>query len=149
MSTGLGDSERDLLRQMVRQVLQEVVPQTMAAASASGGASDETVVLTNDAELEAFVRRVAVLCEDPAEREALRSGSRRFHLAGHPAASASAPAPAPAAAVVRVDKGAVTERHVREAASEGADLVLGRGAVLTPLARDRARAAGVRITKEK
>lgn len=147
MSTGLGDSERDLLRQMVRQVLQEVVPETMAAASASGGASDETVVLTNDAELEAFVRRVAVLCEDPAEREALRSGSRRFHLAGHPTSSATAPASA--AAVVRVDKGAVTERHVREAASQGADLVLGRGAVLTPLARDRARAAGVRITKEK
>jgi hypothetical protein len=147
MSTGLGDSERDLLRQMVRQVLQEVVPETMAAASTAGGASDETVVLTNDAELEAFVRRVAVLCEDPAEREALRSGGRRFHLAGHPAPSAAAPAPA--AAVVRVDKGAVTERHVREAASEGADLVLGRGAVLTPLARDRARAAGVRITKEK
>jgi hypothetical protein len=147
MSTGLGDSERDLLRQMVRQVLREVVPETMAAASTSGGTSDETVVLTNDAELEAFVRRVAVLCEDPAEREALRSGSRRFHLAGHPARPPAAPAPA--AAVVRVDKGAVTERHVREAASEGADLVLGRGAVLTPLARDRARAAGVRITKEK
>jgi hypothetical protein len=147
MSTGLGDSERDLLRQMVRQVLQEVVPETMAAAAASGAASDETVVLSNGAELEAFVRRIAVLCEDPAEREALRSGSRRFHLAGHPAPSTSVPAPA--AAVVRVDKGAVTERHVREAASEGADLVLGRGAVLTPLARDRARAAGVRITKEK
>lgn len=147
MSTGLGDSERDLLRQMVRQVLQEVVPETMAAAAASGPASDETVVLSNDAELEAFVRRVAVLCEDPAEREALRSGSRRFRLAGRPAPSASAPVAA--AAAVRVDKGAVTERHVREAAAQGADLVLGRGAVLTPLARDRARAAGVRITKEK
>ncbi|MFC6237810.1 hypothetical protein [Longivirga aurantiaca] len=145
--SSLDGTERDLLRQMVRQVLLEVVPQTMAAASASASASDESVVLTNDAELEAFVRRVAVLCEDPAEREALRSGSRRFRLAGHPAPSTSAPAPA--AAVVRVDKGAVTERHVREAAAAGADLVLGRGAVLTPLARDRARAAGVRITKEK
>lgn len=144
MSTGLGDSERDLLRQMVRQVLQEVVPQSMAAAPSP--ATDEVVVLTNDAELAAFVRRIAVLCDDPAEREALRSGSRRFRVAGHAPAAPHVPA---GAAVLRVDKGAVTERHVREAAAASADLVLGHGAVLTPLARDRARASGVRITKEK
>ncbi len=143
MSTGLGDSERDLLRQMVQQVLHEVVPQSMAAAAPS---ADEVVVLTNDAELAAFVRRIAVLCDDPADREALRSGSRRFRIAGHAPATADVPAAVP---VVRVDKGAVTERHVREAAAASADLVLGRGAVLTPLARDRARASGVRITKEK
>lgn len=143
--SSLDGTERDLLRQMVRQVLQEVVPETMAAAGASDA---EDVVLTTDADLAAFVRRVAVLCDDPAEREALRTGARRFRLAGRATATA-APAAAPTAPTVRVDKGAVTERHVREAAAAGADLVLGRGAVLTPLARDRARAADVRITKEK
>jgi hypothetical protein len=143
--SGLGSDERDLLRQMVRQVLQEVVPQTMAAAPAS---SEETVSLATDAQLDAFVRRIAALCDDDDERERLRSGSRRFRLASA-VPGAAAPAAAPAAPVVRVDKGAVTERHVREAAAQGADLVLGRGAVLTPLARDRARAADVRITKEK
>ena len=34
------------------------------------------------------------------------------------------------------------------AARAGERLVLGRGAVLTPLARDRARASGVQIEKE-
>ena len=143
--SGLGSDERDLLRQMVRQVLQEVVPQTMAAGSSAG---EEAVSIKTDGELEAFVRRIAALCDDDAERERLRTGARRFRLAAAGPTSHAAPA-AVAAPVVRVDKGAVTERHVREAAAAGADLVLGRGAVLTPLARDRARAADVRITKEK
>jgi len=143
--SSLGPDERDLLRQMVRQVLQEVVPQTMASAAP---ADDEAVRLGTDAELDAFVRRIAALCDDDAERERIRSGVRRFRLAAPAAVGSAAPAAAPTA-VVRVDKGAVTERHVREAAAQGADLVLGRGAVLTPLARDRARAADVRITKEK
>jgi hypothetical protein len=43
----------------------------------------------------------------------------------------------------------VTEAMVVSAARAGARLVLGRGAVLTPLARDRARAAGVEIEKER
>jgi hypothetical protein len=48
-----------------------------------------------------------------------------------------------------VEKGAVTEAMVAEAAKAGARLVLGRRAVLTPLARDRARAAGVEIERER
>jgi hypothetical protein len=52
-------------------------------------------------------------------------------------------------AVRRVDRGAVTERMVRDAARAGERLVLGRAAVLTPLAADRARAAGVQIEKER
>jgi hypothetical protein len=35
------------------------------------------------------------------------------------------------------------------AAAAGARLVLGRGAVLTPLARDKARTLGVQIEKER
>ena len=49
---------------------------------------------------------------------------------------------------MRVDRGAVTERRVAQAAAEGARLVVGRRAVLTPLARDRARTLGVVIEKE-
>jgi hypothetical protein len=49
----------------------------------------------------------------------------------------------------RIEKGAVTERAVQAAASAGARLVLGPRAVLTPLARDRARALGVPIEKER
>ena len=47
-----------------------------------------------------------------------------------------------------MDRGAVTERKVDEAAKAGARLVLGPGAVLTPLARDKARAKGIKIERE-
>jgi len=50
--------------------------------------------------------------------------------------------------VRRIERGAVTERIVRDAARAGERLVLGTRAVLTPLAADRARAEGVQIEKE-
>ncbi len=141
--TTLGDNERDLLRQMVRQVLADVVPQTMSL-----GTADE-VTIGSDADLQAFARRIAGATQ--AERDAITSGARTFRLAtpGHQSGPTSRGQAAESSAqVVRVDKGAVTERHVRQAADSGAVLVLGKRAVLTPLARDRARAAGVKITKE-
>ena len=58
-------------------------------------------------------------------------------------------AAAPSATDVRVDRGAVTERMVARAAADGARLVLGPRAVLTPLARDKARTLGVPIEKER
>jgi len=48
----------------------------------------------------------------------------------------------------RIERGAVTEKLVRAAARAGERLVLGPGAVLTPLARDLARVSGVEISKE-
>ena len=60
-------------------------------------------------------------------------------------AAAASPTPADH----RIEKGAVTERTVQAAASAGARLVLGPRAVLTPLARDRARSLGVPIEKER
>ena len=48
----------------------------------------------------------------------------------------------------RIERGAVTEKMVRDAARAGQRLVLGPRAVLTPLARDRARASGVEISRE-
>jgi hypothetical protein len=51
--------------------------------------------------------------------------------------------------VQRIEKGAVTERMVAAAAKAGASLVLGPRAVLTPLARDKARALGVPVQKEQ
>jgi hypothetical protein len=104
--------------------------------------SVETVSLRTDADLSAFVRRLLHLFENPKHRDELRSGRLRFRLA--PAAQPGSAQPAH-----RVDKGAATEAMVSDAAKAGARLVLGRRAVLTPLARDRARAAGVEIERER
>jgi hypothetical protein len=107
----------------------------------------ETVSVRTDQELAAFVTRLLHLFENPRRRDDLRSGRLRFRLAAGGTVLAG---PAGSARPVhRIDKGAVTEAAVRDAARAGARLVLGRRAVLTPLARDRARAAGVDIEKER
>jgi hypothetical protein len=68
---------------------------------------------------------------------------------GVPPARAAANGSAAPHNVRRIERGAVTEAMVSQAVRAGERLVLGRGAVLTPLARDRARASGVQIDKER
>jgi len=148
------------LRAMVRDVLRDVLPSVLAgtpdrgtAATASAPA-DEVVVLRDDADLHTFVRRVIALADDPRTREDLHSGRHRFRLGvgAEPAAPLQRPGASPLAGpagVLRVERGAVTEHRVKEAAAAGARLVLGPRAVLTPLARDKARALGVEVEKER
>ena len=146
-------SDSGELRALIREVIREVIP--------DGFSVTETVNLSTDEDLAAFVARLLDL--EPERRAELRSGRKRFRLAaqaaspGRPAqpAQAAPPRAGPAGGgragspVRRIDTGAVTERMVSEAAQAGERLVLGRAAVLTPLARDRARATGVEIEKER
>jgi hypothetical protein len=159
--------DADTLRALVREVLREVLatpgaPTPGAPAQSAVGAPPpaappqvgavytvrdgveavETVSLRTDQELAAFVSRILHLFENPKHRDDLRAGRLRFRLAASGPAGSARPAH-------RIEKGAVTEAAVRDAARAGARLVLGRRAVLTPLARDRARAAGVEIEKER
>jgi len=145
--TGLGLSN-DQLRAEVRAVLRDVLPAVTGEAGPPAVAAGETaeVALRTDADLDAFVRRVADLCADPVQRKALQAGRRRFRLVT--AVGGRPPAGEPRISAVRVERGAVTERLVKKAAADGARVVLGRRAVLTPLARDRARSLGVTIEKE-
>ena len=136
---------------MLRDVL---TPEVLQAAAGAATTQVELVAVRTDADLDALVRRVAALCEDPTRRAAMADGRHGFRLAGGtPAVSnggRSAAAPAHATTgVLRVERGAVTERTVVKAAADGARLVVGLKAVLTPLARDKARVLGVEIEKER
>jgi hypothetical protein len=106
------------------------------------GPAAEPVTLRTDADLERFVLALLARCEDPRQRDAIRAGRVRFTLDG----AAAAPAPA---GVLHIARGAVTERTVDEAARTGARLMLGPRAVLTPLAREKARAKGIAIERER
>jgi hypothetical protein len=142
------------LRAAVRAVLRDVLPAGLADATptarapASRAALAGEVVVRNDADLGALVRRIASLCDDPAARAALREGRHGFRLGGTSGSSRPHPGTS-AGSVVRIERGAVTERAVAKAAADGARLVLGAKAVLTPLAREKARALGVEIEKER
>jgi len=134
-------ADPDGLRNMVREVLIEALASRGAPAVAGSG---ETVVaIGGDAELNEFVARLFELFEQPEQREAIRSGRVRFRLA---TPGGAAPRP-PADGVVVVERGALTEKVVARAAKEGRRLVLGRGAVATPLALDKARALGIEVER--
>jgi len=164
-AAGLDGSE---LRDLVRQTLREVLPGLLAGGAAgpepgarAGAGAAEAVTITTDAELSAFVARVLRLADDPATGADLRAGRLAFRLRRldhYPAAAATPTAGASPAAgtshgaapgpVHRVERGAVLERHVKAAAAAGSALVVGPRAVLTPLARERARASGVELVVE-
>ena len=154
----MNDEARDLLQQLLAEirgnghaptpqvpappVAAVLRPSTWSRPPAPGevigdgvGARVEPVRLDTDAALAAFVQTVL------ARADEIRAGALSFTLGG---GTSSAPA-----GVVRVDRGAVTERIVKQAADAGARLVLAPRAVITPLAREKARALGVEIERER
>jgi hypothetical protein len=143
---------------------------TGSAQSASPAGNDSWQVrIETDADLRDFALHVLKIADNPKLRRDLIAGRIRFRLAGGTSRPAAAGVAAPAVhrvdrgavteravaagaaapAVHRVDRGAVTERAVAAAAAAGARLVLGPRAVLTPLAKDKARTLGVPIEKER
>ena len=113
---------------------------------APAGATLETVTIDSDEDLQAFVRSLVTRLESPRDRLAIKAGRLRFML--RRSATPVGVATTDTTPVTRVERGAVTERQVREAHAEGARLVLARAAVLTPLARETARTLGVQIERE-
>jgi hypothetical protein len=155
-------SEREAARELIRDLLHEalaapdgngaapaVPPPPVAAVhrpSTWSAAAAEPVSLATDADLERFVLALLARIEDPSQRDAIRAGRLRFTLAH----AGSAPGVAGGAAgTMRIERGAVTERTVAKAAKAGARLVLGPAAVLTPLAREKARALGIEFERER
>ena len=121
-----------------------------AAGSTPGSASSagtRHVRLATDEDLHQFVLTVVRLADNPARRRDLLTGRLRFTMSGSPGGQSPGSQPGPGA--FRIETGAVTERAVQAAAKAGERLVLGRRAVLTPLARDRALSLGVPIERER
>jgi hypothetical protein len=174
-------SERDAAREILRELLHEALaggnghgatpavppppvaavlrPSTWSAPPTgaetigdAGHPSTEPVAIESDDDLQRFVHALLARFENPADREAIRSGRLRFTLGragGGAAPGAGRGDRAAPPGTLRVERGAVTERKVEEAARAGARLVLGPGAVLTPLAREKARAKGIAIERER
>ena len=116
------------LRSMVRDVLREV----MVSRTQPGLAMVEPVRLSNDSELTAFVARII----EPATLEKITSGKLRFTLHAEAAANPDCL------------NGVITEQKLDNFAGTGS-LLLGPGAVLTPLARDKARRLGLKIERRR
>lgn len=162
MTGGSVPGLRDLISTTVREVVAEMVagsvgdalkPPTdvghrgQAAGSERGSGTGrnqvERVRITTDADLEAFTRQLLRLFENPKNRQDIRAGRLRFTLAGDGRQANGSHT------FRRIESGAVTERSVAAAAEAGMSIQLGSRAVLTPLGREKARALGVHIERER
>lgn len=165
------DGLRDLVAAMVRDVVTEMAAastppprgapaalapaptpaepssRTVADLDVPGRRRTESVRIDTDVDLDAFVRYLLQLFENPKNRQDIRAGRHTFRLLPH-ATSSAAHGSETQRPPCRVERGAVTERQIKSIAESHQRLILGRAAVLTPLARERARALGVPIEKE-
>ena len=104
----------------------------------------QSVRIADDNELAKFVARLILELGDPATAAQLRSGSRRFTLAARrrlPKPAVEGPSPN-----LPTLQGVITESKLDRLAAGGV-VVLGAGAILTPLARDKARKLGLKIER--
>ena len=151
--------DSEVLRDVVRELLVELLdgPGSGLRADlkrAAGAAQSDQerpgpipVRLADDQDVQKFVSHILRLVEDPVRREALRSGQIKFALARDSGPGAQ-PKTSTDERTVRIDRGALTEKAVTAAARSGRSIVLARGAVITPLALEKARTLGVAVHKE-
>ncbi|MDP1701975.1 MAG: hypothetical protein Q8L53_13575 [Aestuariivirga sp.] len=118
------------LRGLVREVLKEAM-----ANRAPPKQGVETIRIGSDADLQAFVSR---LCS-PGIIESVRAGKLGFTL-GQTASAPTSPGD--------ILEGVISEQKISALATKG-NLILGPTAVLTPLARDRARKLGLKIERRR
>lgn len=118
------------LRGLVREVLKEAM-----ANRAVSKQSVETVRIGSDAELQAFIARIS----SPGVIESVRAGKLRFTL-GQTASAPTSPG--------YILEGVISEQKI-SALGAKSTVILGPTAVLTPLARDRARKLGLKIERRR
>ena len=130
------------------------------AALASGGGGGIEIAVASDSDLNTFAQQVALCALERDLLGAIASNRVRFCLAGGggpraaPAEKAAAEKAAPGAAspvkdgdAYHWEQGLLSETKITEIARSHAKLVLGRQALLTPLAWDRARSLGLQVVR--
>ena len=156
---------RGVVRSMIRELLPEIAklkthgtPAAAGTANALGdqisalarrqGGGTVKVRIANDEDLRSFAA-VLITCPDPVAQAAVLEGKVKLELIGE-TATATQPhsGTTTQGTTVEIAEGVVSETRVGELAKQGATLVLGRKAVLTPLARDKARTSRLRVIRK-
>ena len=147
------------IRQLVRDALRELLPAAKAKPAAGGGmllsrlrsaladpkSSAVEVRLDNAADLNAFARDLLQVQEDI--KVGILSGRIQFGLAR--GSSGAGPATPAQKSQHQIAKGVVTEIMVAEIGKTHDRLVIGKGVVVTPLARDKAREVKLEIVRDR
>jgi len=142
----------DDLRQLIREVINEELTARRGCRTPLAGDPQErveTVSISTNEELSAFVRHIVTLAKDDKTSADIEYGRYTFSLSraerslGH-----SSPRSLESTIVpVRFDRGLITEAEIKKL-SEGVTLVdAGDSVCFTPLARDELRKLGIKVRR--
>jgi len=130
----------------LREIVRDVIRDALARRKPQGNA--EFVRISSDEDLAAFVRSLLERLKDPAAAASIRAGELVFRLAKDDRQGAPQDRGIQTPSRPGMLTGVITERKIDSCAAAGA-IVLAPGAILTPLARDRARRLGLRIERSR
>ncbi|QIG46576.1 hypothetical protein G5V57_01665 [Nordella sp. HKS 07] len=157
--SGLSSTE---IRQLVREALRELLPAVRSSPATGGGGSllsrlrsalvepkpaPVEIRIETAGDLNTFARDLLQAQEDV--RTGVLSGKIQFGLASRAGGTASVAASATPRSPHQISKGVVTEIMVTEIGKSHDRLLIGKGVVVTPLARDRAREVKLEIVRDR
>jgi len=156
--------DREELRQLVRQALKETLASGASGASPSASSlfDDMRVALqgnkpaklpvsiANGGDLDRFAGAILRAAADPDLKAAIASGAICFEIEKSGSVrSAHATDSAPSSGVATFEKGVLSETRVVELSRKGRSIHLGKGVVVTPLAREKARQLKIELVRQK
>lgn len=143
------------LRQTIRSILAEELANygVRSTGSQESGVRQELVSIHSDRDLARFVDHLLRLARDSRSREDIESGRLVFRLEG--AGRTGVPPERQAdhrpstGRTENFARGLITESQIQRLPADVNVVSLGKGAVLTPLAKDAIRQAGIKIERVK
>lgn len=142
------------LRGVIRELLAEELARLRAASGTHADTRprpqvrEEQVSIRGDADLAAFVQRLAAVMKNGEARAQIESGRWVFRLAPAgplPPSSVSSPAADDGGAVARFERGLVSEREVQTLPAGTTRVMAGKRVRFTPLATDALRRRGITL----
>jgi len=133
---------------LIRSILSEELARVQTKGSNLPAVKQENVVIRNDQDLSAFVKKLASLCKDETKRQELEKGHWTFSLSNRPTPGSHAQQGARNGQAARFDKGFINERQIDALDDDTEIVVAGKAVRFTPLAQDRLRQRGIRIERK-
>ncbi|MBB3773756.1 hypothetical protein FHS55_004400 [Angulomicrobium tetraedrale] len=135
----MGTLDPNLLRQIVSDAVREAIAERQSS-------NLELVSIATDVDLQRLVGRVVALMENPITAARLSSGQIRFALDRDRDDGSVIPSGLTAPHHTPPLSGVIGEKTINSA-TRGKELVLAPNAVVTPIARDRARERGISLVR--
>jgi hypothetical protein len=137
-----------LVREVLAEELARIRDRNEAGLPTALGAAsvrEERVAIANDADLQAFAKRIVFMAADSEAGRDIADGKLIFRLDS--ATGSASPQARFWGHKGRIERGLLSERQVDQLPGDTKVVVLGKQVRMTPLARDRLRQRGISIER--